>query len=42
MTARLTTHGLGIALYLVAIFFFALNDALGKNGWFRITASGSC
>src|ERR1700692_1207466 len=30
MPARLTTHGLGIALYLVAIFFFALNDALGK------------
>jgi S-adenosylmethionine uptake transporter len=30
MSARPTTHGLGIALYLVAIFFFALNDALGK------------
>src|SRR5277367_5094617 len=30
MPARLTTHGLGIALYLIAIFFFALNDALGK------------
>src|ERR1700734_2497814 len=30
MSARLTSHGLGIALYLVAIFFFALNDALGK------------
>jgi S-adenosylmethionine uptake transporter len=30
MPARLTTHGAGIALYLVAIFFFALNDALGK------------
>src|SRR5580704_1641723 len=30
MPSRLTTHGLGIVLYLVAIFFFALNDALGK------------
>jgi S-adenosylmethionine uptake transporter len=30
MPARLTTHGVGIALYLIAIFFFALNDALGK------------
>src|SRR6202142_3557041 len=30
MSARLTTHGRGIALYLIAIFFFALNDALGK------------
>jgi S-adenosylmethionine uptake transporter len=30
MSARLTSHGLGIALYLIAIFFFALNDALGK------------
>jgi S-adenosylmethionine uptake transporter len=30
MPARLTTHGLGIALYLLAIFLFALNDALGK------------
>jgi hypothetical protein len=27
---RPTTRGLGILLYLCAIFFFALNDALGK------------
>ena len=30
MPARPTTPGVGIALYLIAIFFFALNDALGK------------
>jgi S-adenosylmethionine uptake transporter len=30
MPARPTTHNLGIALYLIAIFFFALNDGLGK------------
>ena len=41
MPARLTTHGLGIALYLIAIFFFALNDAWA-NGWSWIMASGSC
>jgi len=27
---RLAGHGLGIAFYLVGVFFFALNDALGK------------
>jgi S-adenosylmethionine uptake transporter len=30
MPARLTSHGAGVVLYLIAIFFFALNDALGK------------